>query len=1003
MEEKDESMDSGIENDKTVIKNASKKSAEIIKNIFIKYFFAIFIIISIIFFLLFFLGACYYVVKIKDGSWWKISQQSEIETAKISINAKINYANTQYSTAIGSDVLDICSDFEYIIDDALSNKGYDKEDFDSVEEKLYKLSVDSKLDINNCSLAELLWASNTVFKNYLEDEKELEYLINAELITQYPDIDGKKIEESGLIDGIIKFCRPEVLNEGEYLKYVSEETFNELISRYESTGDETVLKCFTIVDDSEGGKVAQIAYGEQEIIELKTNDDNYKDLKIDFREPTTNYTMYTKNINYKELACVDKYTLVFNYLWAFLVITEDYDFVKEIANLAYNSEIEITIYDSTTTTYDVDTYTYTRETNTFYEAYVLDMAENETFYNSKNDKEEEKYTIEYTVKNIIDSVTVILTKADVWVVNYSNTATSNKSTTSNTSMQNEIDDISVSKNSLSGDKQLDNFANSFKKQKENDSGNECKVVRKNGTRTQKIVNLKYNNIYTINDEIYISGVATATEKIENLVEIINKYNGSKNIIMEISSWLIEILNSNENTARLVDLTKYILNKATDGQVYSNEEITIDWKTLLKFDENMTSVSSSGWEQFIRFLHSFEGGGTVYKNENGEDCYKVTSDGGGGSAVGYGVDIATHGAKLRALGYDTSIGSLIPVEIVDAIEEKIIKNYYNQVCSITSGLNLTEYQKYALTSRAYNYGVTGGLKQATGTFKYPSTLTFVQAYNKYYKDVDNDEYYGDYTKVDFNHELFTQYMTWLDYASTGKHPSGWEYRRKAEWCLFQTGYFGYDLKFGKGHGIDEYYQENSVSGITGATDFTNGINLYNSDGSVDTSSIQALNKWITSDLLNTKYHLRTYNYQSGPFAKWWNSSNNWFTANGYKFQCTWYVYGRTNQYLELYGTKYKKWPGTKGNAWRWYNDTQGGAKYFKVGQIAKQNSIAVWKNGTKAGHVAFVEAVDGVTGDVYISHAGGGKSWFGVQKKTANEMKTLWGYKLLGYVYLDSPK
>ncbi len=65
-------------------------------------------------------------------------------------------------------------------------------------------------------------------------------------------------------------------------------------------------------------------------------------------------------------------------------------------------------------------------------------------------------------------------------------------------------------------------------------------------------------------------------------------------------------------------------------------------------------------------------------------------------------------------------------------------------------------------------------------------------------------FGDYTKTDFKNGLFTNYMTWLNYAGSGTHPIGWEYRRKSEWSLFQTGYFGYDLKHGTGHGMDEYY-------------------------------------------------------------------------------------------------------------------------------------------------------------------------------------------------------
>ena len=362
-----------------------------------------------------------------------------------------------------------------------------------------------------------------------------------------------------------------------------------------------------------------------------------------------------------------------------------------------------------------------------------------------------------------------------------------------------------------------------------------------------------------------------------------------------------------------------------------------------------------------------------------------------------MDIATHGSKLRTLGYSTVEGALIPVEIVDQIEADSISNVQSSVLAKTAGLDLTQYQIYALMSRCYNYGVSGGLERSTKDFVYPSGETFVSAYKKYYKDVKNEDYYGDYTKTDFTNKLYTSYMTWLNYARTGTHPLGWEYRRKSEWSLFQTGYFGYDIKKGTGHGIDEYC--NAVTGITGATEITNNINLYNGDGSVNQSSIEQLENWLTVDLLNTKIHNETYEKQGGPFAKWWNSTNNWFTSAGYKFQCTWYVYGRANQFLEANGTKYKTWPGTRDSARHWYSS---GKIYFKSGKEPKQNSIVVWGNGSY-GHVAYVEAVDYVNDKVYISHAGGGRSWYGITSHGIDEMNNLFGYQLLGYVYLDEPR
>lgn len=164
---------------------------------------------------------------------------------------------------------------------------------------------------------------------------------------------------------------------------------------------------------------------------------------------------------------------------------------------------------------------------------------------------------------------------------------------------------------------------------------------------------------------------------------------------------------------------------------------------------------------------------------------------GGSAVGHGVDIGTHGAELRKLGYSTEIGSKIPIDVVDAIEEKEINGNISAVKSKAKGLNLTEYQIYALVSRAYNCGVAGAFEARNGK-------TFNQAYKAYWKQ-ERDDKYGKKEKVDYNHKLYTQYMN-VPVTSKGQYVRGLEERRKSEWRLFQTGYFD--------RGVEEYCSTSS---------------------------------------------------------------------------------------------------------------------------------------------------------------------------------------------------
>lgn len=185
-----------------------------------------------------------------------------------------------------------------------------------------------------------------------------------------------------------------------------------------------------------------------------------------------------------------------------------------------------------------------------------------------------------------------------------------------------------------------------------------------------------------------------------------------------------------------------------------------------------------------------------------------------------------------------------------------------------------------------------------------------------------------------------------------------------------------------------------------SDFYGGIEIYNSDGSVQEEKIEELNTYLTRDLLNTVYHNDGTN-QNGPFAEWWTNTG---LEN---FQCTWWANGRASQYLALNGTKYKSYPTKYGNGGEYYSVNMSNG-YFNYGITPKRNSIISWSVPGDYGHVAYVEAVD-KNGDIWISHAGGGQSWFGVSKVTKESGYAptsgngAWsGFIFNGFIYLDEP-
>ena len=397
---------------------------------------AIIIILIVLFLLTILLPASYYFITIDDGEW----EDSELGNPS-------NYTqNVQIQNDLSSGGLTV--DKDKIIRTALKEKEYTDEDINNMDDEkiIDKLKINEKLhknpkvtSLNDVSQAEIMWCLNDVYSKYLKEPEELERLLNAEIITQYPKIG----QAEGKLDGIIRFERHKNDGTSAFLSYVDKDTFYS----YVGNNDTKALDYFTL--DEQGN--ALIAYSNTTTETLSFNDSEINmseyttSLNESNKQSNGNYSKTTTTvsivaINYKSV--VEKYTMPFNYLWSLLVIGEDKDFVLELANLVENSEITISVYDNITTTEDVNTYTYKKETrtdkhvrlfveNTYgltgfaTERYWLskDSPEAGEQYNSKYEAsyntDSTNYTITHTVINKTNSVVYDLTKANVWIVNYS--------------------------------------------------------------------------------------------------------------------------------------------------------------------------------------------------------------------------------------------------------------------------------------------------------------------------------------------------------------------------------------------------------------------------------------------------------------------------------------------------------------------------------------------------------------------------------------------------------
>ena len=198
----------------------------------------------------------------------------------------------------------------------------------------------------------------------------------------------------------------------------------------------------------------------------------------------------------------------FDYLWSLLVVGQDKDFIFDLAELVYNSEIEITVHDNLTTETKVVTSEYEKETHS-------------------KDPNNGGYVWVKTVKTYItktNTVDVGLTKANVWIVDYEQEYKFEQGTPERTSTVARIH---------------------------------------NGTKTTDT---------TILSSKYVSSPATTEEKTEpnssedNFVTLLLKHSKALNNIPSGARIIFEILEENKHTSDMVDLTKYLLYKAT-GTVY----------------------------------------------------------------------------------------------------------------------------------------------------------------------------------------------------------------------------------------------------------------------------------------------------------------------------------------------------------------------------------------------------------------------------------------------------
>lgn len=400
---------------------------------------------------------------------------------------------------------------------------------------------------------------------------------------------------------------------------------------------------------------------------------------IAYKDGETTYTMTAQTVDYQSM--VSGYQMPVDYLWQWIVTGRDKDFGLDIAELIFGSEIEITVHDNVTKVTDVDTYDYTRKTKYHTHDIVVDGSWTDTVTTTTSTgstgssgtgttggtttststtsgsiheedkagrKEEklDKYIIIHTTITTTDTLNVSVTKADVWIVEYTQEfeyQQQNMPTVTNgpTAMQQNRDYPPSPDNSDNSDPA--GIGAAFEQQvraKYSDKdtvntsmtcitdyyyGFDGTVTNQNTTESKKYTALP--------KELKPKDDPHAEE--DNFVTILKEreHHDTLTNVMSAPDWLFDLIKENEKTVDMLDITKYLLYKAS-GKDYGVTEFDFsvfdpaNFKTVSGINGRLSVTTTNlTREEFIAAVQGYsaainKGAGTQVFRDNAGVIYDV---------------------------------------------------------------------------------------------------------------------------------------------------------------------------------------------------------------------------------------------------------------------------------------------------------------------------------------------------------------------------------------------
>lgn len=447
------------------------------------------------------------------------------------------------------------------------------------------------------------------------------------------------------------------------------------------TSGDTGSSSETTSRSSGKGYAAVIATWSQTDTSLTSNDPNVSGYS------STVYSMTTTTVNYQSM--VEKYTMPFDFLWALLVVGEEKDFVFELADLVFESDIQVTIYDNLTINTNVDNWNYDQQHKTQADIYITATSMGESASRNEKNHEHESLTPYRTTKTVItqnNTVNAILTRANTWIVDYKNEYTYNQPTT--TSSQNTVtqDDQQYPETPEStGTTFSCELTEQYKQEataevQEKVNANYKDFIGPRDFSLYEVYNVRYYSRYiNIADDItsttetrtYTEGTPEVREKTDkdldengepkelNFVTIFRKgkHITARKNITSVPEWLFEIVETNGKPD--LDLVKYLLYKAT-GKNYGVTEYDFEQYDASKFKDANSGIAGGTIQEKVWFAlkdlgYSDIAAAGAMGNFDYESGGFNPSAIEGGSGEGIGICQWSFGRKTQLMAYAKSKG------------------------------------------------------------------------------------------------------------------------------------------------------------------------------------------------------------------------------------------------------------------------------------------------------------------------------------------------------------